>query len=410
MFYGWWIVAAAFIVQFFMVGFFTYGFPLLVEPVQKEFDASVTQILLGVSLGAPIGAFASPFVGPLVDKWSARGLVIIGALSLTLGLGCMSLAQSATQFVVAMGLLLGIANLMLGPMTATTLVARWFHTSRGFALGISATGTSVGGIFVPMLVTGLVDSMSWREALQALSLMCALIVVPMAAFVLRNHPSDLGLYPDGADAPIVVPGAPAIPSDARTTGEILRTPAFWLIGCSLGFLFMAYVGVLTNLGKYAAALDVAPQQATALLSTIAGAGFVGKILFGWVADRVSLRLELWAAQALAIVGITLLSLEPPYLVMVLAAALMGLAAGGMLPVWGAMIGAAFGLESFGRVMGLMMPVITVFNVPGPLVAAASMDVTGSYGLALQGFVVALVIAAALLIPLSLPDHRSAKPA
>jgi MFS family permease len=87
--------------------------------------------------------------------------------------------------------------------------------------------------------------------------------------------------------------------------------------------------------------------------------------------------------------------------MVLASTLMGLAAGGMLPVWGAMVAAAFGVASYGRVMGLIMPVISVFSFPGPVLAATSIDETGSYQMAMRGFVLAIAVAALLLLPLRL---------
>jgi MFS family permease len=89
--------------------------------------------------------------------------------------------------------------------------------------------------------------------------------------------------------------------------------------------------------------------------------------------------------------------------MLAASILMGLAAGGMLPVWGAMVAAAFGVASYGRVMGLIMPVIAMFSFPGPVLAATSMDATGSYQLAMRGFVVAIASAALLLLPLRLEE-------
>jgi len=193
-----------------------------------------------------------------------------------------------------------------------------------------------------------------------------------------------------------------------TTPEVLRDASYWLIGSSLGLLFFAYVGVLSNLAKYATDLGVESGATTVLISIIAAAGFVGKLLFGWAADRISLRLGLWIAQALAAAGIAVLSVEPVYPVMLFGAILMGLAAGGMLPVWGALVAAAFGLASYGRVMGLMMPIIAVFTSPGPILAGMSMDSTGSYQLAFRGFVIALIAAGILLVPLRLPTEAFAR--
>lgn len=405
-FYGWVIVAGVFVVQLFMVGFFTYGFPLLVDPVQREFDSSVTDVMLGISIGGLTGAAISPLVGPLVDKWSARGLIIIGSLLLVAALLLMSICQGIYQFAATVALVLSAANVLVGPITGSSLVSRWFSASRGRALGIAATGTSVGGLVVPLILEHSIASMGWRGALQLLAACVVVLVLPLMIFGLRDHPSDKGLVPDGAESGVSATSAAPV-SRTWKTGEVLRTAAFWLIGASLGLLFLAYVGTLANLHKYATELGIEVGAATRLIHVIAVSGFIGKLIFGWAADRISLRVGLWLAQGLAAAGIAILSLEPGYTTMLLAACLMGLAAGGMLPVWGAMIGAEFGVASYGRVMGLMMPVIAGFVVPGPLLAARSLDLTGSYSMAFQGFVGVLVIGAMLLIPLRLTTEQPA---
>lgn len=404
MFYGWVIVVGVFLAQFFMIGFFSYGFPLLVDPVQKEFGASVTQVQLGISIGALVGAVAAPILGPLVDRWSARGMIIIGALLLISALLLMSISTGVYQFVAVFSTVLCGANMLLGPITGSTLVSRWFDATRGRALGIAATGTSVGGAVMPLLLGSWIASLGWRGGLQMLAACVAVVVVPILVFGIRNHPSDKGLFPDGAtSAPVASTSGHA--TRVWTTSSILQNPSYWLIGSSLGLLFLSYVGVLSNLHKYATELGVDVNSASALISTIAAAGFVGKLIFGWAADRISLRVGLWLAQGLAAAGIAILSFEPGYSTMALAATLMGLAAGGMMPVWGAMVAAAFGTASYGRVMGLIMPVIAIFTFPGPILAAWSMDATESYQLALRGFVVVIAAAAAMLIPLRLATEE-----
>ncbi len=404
MFYGWAIVAGVFVVQLFMVGFYSYGFPLLVDPVQREFDSSVTDVMLGISIGGLVSAAVAPLVGPLVDKWSARGLIIIGSILLVVGLLLMSVCQGIYQFSATVAIILSVANVLVGPITGSSLVSRWFHASRGRALGIAATGTSVGGLVVPLILDHSIASLGWRGALQLFAACVVVVVLPLMVIGLRNHPSDMGLHPDGADASTAE--ASATPASRNwKTAEVLRNTTFWLIGGSLGLLFLAYVGVLANLHKYATEAGIDVGDATRLIHTVAITGFIGKIIFGLAADRISLRAGLWLAQALAATGIGLLSLEPGYGTMLAAVSLMGLAAGGMLPVWGAMIGAEFGVTSFGLVMGLMMPVIAGFVVPGPILAARSFDITGSYSPALQGFVAALLMSALLLLPLRLASEQ-----
>lgn len=408
MFYGWWIVCSVFIVQLFMVGFYSYGYPLIIVPVKEEFGASDKQIGLVMTLGTIVGLVAPPLVGPLVDRWSARGLMLIGASCLVVGLCTLSWTRDIHQFVLAFALLMGTANVLLGPMTGSTLVSRWFTTSRGRALGIAATGTSIGGMLLPRLIDVSLASWGWRSTLQGLAVAIVVVMLPLLALVLRDRPSQMGLEPEGA--------APPSPSEVQanheeeevwSTGRILRSRSFWLIGGCLGLLFMSYMTVLSILGLYVRGLGLDVSLVTTLVTWIALFGFLGKIVFGQAADRIGLRPGLWMALGLAGSGIALLSLEPDPVWIQVAAVLMGFAAGGMLPVWGAMVAAAFGMKSYGRVMGLMTSLIGGLMMPGFLIAGAISDATGRFVLALWLFTGLIALSALMLLGLHLPVGEGA---
>lgn len=419
LFYGWWIVGTAFVVQLFMVGFFSYGYPLVIVPVKLDFAASDKEVNLVMTTAGLVGLVLPPIVGPLADRWSARGLMLIGTVALAVALLLLSITQGIYQFIATFALFIGAANVFLGPITCSSVVSRWFMASRGRALGIAATGTSVGGMLVPALLTNWIAAWGWRGTLQGLAAMVIVLVLPLVLFVLRDQPADKGLEPEGTSAAAPGEGEEG-PVDAAerewTTGEVLKSRSYWMISCALGLLFMSYMGVLSNLGLYITGLGIEVEVtllgveftgAAILVMLISLFGLIGKVVFGYAADLIGLRPGLWIAQALAGSGIFLLSLEPAFGVMIAAAALLGLAAGGMLPVWGAMVAAAFGTLSYGRVMGLVMPVISVLVMPGFMIAGASSDATGSFALAMQAFVAMIGVSAALLLGLRLPRPATA---
>ncbi len=142
--------------------------------------------------------------------------------------------------------------------------------------------------------------------------------------------------------------------------------------------------------------------AAARLGRIAVSGLLGKLLFGVAADMLNHKLALWAAQLLVTAGFVVLALEPSYPLIVLACVSIGLAAGGMLPVWGALVANIFGLQSYGRAFGLMGPLITLFVMLGFPLAGRLYDVTGSFSLCLWIFSALMAVAATLLVPLRLP--------
>ncbi|MDG2045666.1 MAG: MFS transporter [Halioglobus sp.] len=403
MYYGWLIVSGAFIAQFFVMGFFSYGFPLMVMPVEAEFGVSRTEVMYGITWSTGLGLLASPLVGLLADKWSIRGLMVTGAAAFGVGLVLLSKSQNILQFSLLFAVFICLANSLLGPLTGSTVVARWFSVSRGRALGIAAAGTSLGGMVIPYLVDQGITELGWRDMTFYFGMTVLILLLPYLHLIIRNFPAEKGL----AGAPNTPAMTAAISSGALMSDEpdmnikqILTTPAFWLIGLSLGLLFMSQTGVLTNIGAYMQGAGVG-EKAKNLIFTLAGMGFLGKLVFGYAADRINLKYGLWAAILLAVTGVSILASEPSYSGMLAAALCLGLATGGMLPVWGAMIAVVFGMKSYGRAMGAMMPVIALLVMPGPILGAKLFDMYGDYNNSLYLFITVLALSFVLLIPLNL---------
>ena len=404
MFYGWKVVGGGFTAQLFVVGFFTYAVSLLVNPVQAEFGVTLEQVMYSLTAATFLGLFMMPIAGLLVDRFSVRGIMVAGTLLYALGLFAISAATSIGYYIVAFALTMSVVNGLAGTLCSSAVISRWFVASRGRALGIAALGTSVGGVLVPLLISYWLGEEGWRGALQNLSYCVLLIMLPVVAFTVRNRPEDLGLHPEG-DATAAAPTS-GHPQQDMDMGDILRAPPFWFLGLALGLLFSAYSAVLSNITPYALDLGSSKEQASTLIMAVAISGFIGKILFGMAADSFSLRSALWVAQALVAASFLVLAQAPGHIGMLLGTSLLGLAAGGMLPVWGALMAHLFGLGSYGRAMGLMGPIITLCVMPGFAVIGRMYDSIGSYTPSLYLFTGVCAASALLLLPLRLPASHN----
>lgn len=399
MFYGWRVVSGGFVAQLFTLGFFAYSASLLVAPVRAEFGTSLEQVLYSLSAGTFLGMLITPIAGIMIDRYPVRLLMVVGTLIFSGGLWAIAQSTSITQYIVFFGLTMALANAFGGSMSASTVISRWFTVSRGRALGVAALGTSVGGIIIPKLISSQLEEFGWRGALENLSLWSLLIMLPVVVLTIRGKPSDVGL---AAEANNSAPEPSAHMDKPVSIKEILTNPSYWYLGLSLGILFSAYSAVLANLSPYAINLGQTESKAASLIMTIAIAGIIGKLAFGFAADKFSLKIGLGIAQCLIIVGLLILSLEKTsYTYMVIASATMGLAAGGMLPTWGAMTVHIFGLANYGKAMGLISPLITLCILPGYTLIGRLYDSSGSYSSALVLFAGAMVVAILLLIPLKL---------
>ena len=145
------------------------------------------------------------------------------------------------------------------------------------------------------------------------------------------------------------------------------------------------------------------SDAATFLMVIALVGFMGKLVFGFAADKMNLKLALGLVQLCVLVCFLLLASNPSYAVMMLAAVLMGMAAGGMLPIWGAMIARIFGLLSYGRAMGLMGPLMTLCVLPGYTIVGRMYDSSGSYSTVLYLFAGIMLLSIFLVVPLQLSE-------
>ena len=396
MFKGWWIVATHFVVLFLTVGFYQYGLPLLVPDVIEHFGADAATINALFTVHVAVGLVAGPIAGPLVDRWSARGLLLIGVVFFAAGTAFLGLASNVWIFVLGGGLLLGVSGSLCGPMTGSAVISRFFTATRGRALGIAAIGTSAGGFAVPALIAAGVAGVGWQTTVLAVAGLVVVVLVPLVVFRFWDEPEAAGVEREPA------PEGAAAQGDAQaamTTGEILRQLPFWLFSASIAIFIAVFTSTIFNLGLHFADRGLEPDQAKTLMQLVAIGGIAGKLGVGELADRIPLKLTFLAAIGATAGALAIFLAEPGYSVLLAAMLLLGVSTGGLLPVWNALVPRLFGVANFGRTMGLMGPVISLTTMAVYPLVGSVRDATGSYAAVFQGDLVALAVAVAVVLPL-----------
>jgi MFS family permease len=405
-FYGWIIVAVTFLTQFVVMGTVFYSFGVLMKPVAAEFAGDSR---LGVSLAVPlmflVFGLASPFIGREVDRRPIRWLMLAGGGFLAVGFLALSRAGSLWEFYLAFGVVLALAMALLGGLPNTALVANWFIRRRGTALGISQVGVSISGMVMAYVTSWLVGAFGWRSTALVFALAPAALLAPLIATLVIDRPEDRGLRPDGDQMPDTASTALAGESaDSEwATAHALREPSLWLIALVIGLCFASNGAVILGIYPHATDIGYSETQAAAVLSVMAGAAALGKPLFGWLADHAPKRGATWLSIAVQFGGLVMIMFAPSHPTLVGAAALFGLGYGGVLPLWGVLVGAIYGRRVFGRIMGLMGPMMIPFEVLGIPFAAWVFDRTGSYDQAFASFLGLYALAALLLAFLRVPD-------
>jgi MFS family permease len=223
------------------------------------------------------------------------------------------------------------------------------------------------------------------------------VTLPPVWLLIVNTPADMGLVPDGRPQPAAEGDTTGPLSVPLTVVEILHRTDFWFVALAVGVLFATYTALLSNLAPYAVGQGLTGAAAATLISTVAMTGMAGTVLFGLVADRVDLRLALAAAMILECVALALFRHAAFAWELRVASGTLGVAAGAAFPIWGTILGQAFGPLNYGRVMGLMDPLmITPLILVSSPVAGRIFDVTGNYRTVFDMFLGALLLAGLLL--------------
>lgn len=398
-FYGWRIVGVTFLTLFVSIGFGFYSFGPFFKALANEFGGSRLGVGVGLSLFFLTNGLLAPSIGKALARGNIKRLMTVGVILLSVGFAVVSFAQSLAQFYLILATLMAVGSALIGGLVASTLVANWFVRMRGMALGISTMGISLSGVVMAPLATNLIAALGWRTTFQIYAALTLLIILPAVRWIVVDQPEDIGLFPDGDSEP----DEPEPPTAVMTWRSALSNTNFWIIAAVVSLNMCANGAILTHIIPHATDLGHSAARSSLVLSLIAGFGVLGKILFGWISDNFDKRAAMWLSTGLQGIAVFLITLGSSFDLLLVTGAVFGLGMGGLVPLWGTLIGASFGRRLFGRVMGLMSPVMLPLQTLGVPLAGWIFDVRGSYQMAFYVFLVAYALAMVLLLFLRLPQ-------
>ena len=380
-FYGWWIVAASFLIALYVGGVVFYGFTALFEPIVNEMGWSYTQVSLAASLrGLEIGLL-SPLVGILADRWGPKRLVFGGVLITVAGLLLLGSTRSLVMFYLAFALLaVGISACTVTVLL--TAVANWFRKKMGLASGIAICGFGFSGLLIPVIVR-LIAVYDWRTAVNVLALGMLFLISPLSLFF-RHRPEQYGYFPDGQKQSAVVGpdelGAGQVNEAEVRVKPALKSGAFWRLALSRMYHMMVVAAVITHIMPYLSSIGISRSRASLVATLIPLMSVFGRLGFGWLGDKFSKRLMATASFIMIGAGILCfayastmsIGLLVPFLV------LMGIGYGGTNAILPPLGREYFGRTNFGSIYGIMEGIGTIGGIIGPAIAGWAYDNWGSY--------------------------------
>jgi MFS family permease len=398
-FYGWFVVAAAFAVTF--VGFGSaYTFSAFVESLQRDLGASRGSVSLVFSLAGFLYFGLGIVSGPLADRIGSRRLAVAGMILTGLGLSAASAARSLPEVYAAYGLGVGL-GVGCAYVPAIGAVQRWFVRRRGFASGLAVSGIGVGTLVMPPLASFLIGTLGWRGAYLALGALAAAVGGGLALLI-ENDPRDRGLGPDGDPPPA---GAQPVRPEGASVSEAIRSARFVSLYaacliCSFG-VFVPFV----HLVPYATDHGAEASSAVLLLGVIGIGSTAGRFFLGGLADRIgrqSSLLLMFAGMALAL-AVWVISTNLWQLAAF--AFVYGVFYGGWVAVLPTVVMDHFGGRNVSGIIGILYTSVAFGTLIGPSAAGFAFDFSHSYTLPILASAAANIVAAVIVAASS----RAARP-
>lgn len=298
MFYGWYIVAASFVILFFNAGA-RYAFGVMFKPIIQEFGWSRASISLVFSLNMVVFAFALILVGKVYDRYGPKWVILVATLFISSGFALTSLIHSIGQFFFSFGILaaLGLAG-TASPLMAT-LTSKWFDKWRGLTISLALSGAPAGHFALIPFFSLLAVSYGWRASYLCIGIIMLLVNLPLAFWVIKGDPHHLGLKPYGwkeeTGPGFLEEGRSSVAgSSDLNLRQAMHTPSYWLFA---GLMFLCGSGdyfAVTHLIPMATDMGISPQIAGNMLGLYGLTSLAGILVAGpsadWIGNKTPLAL------------------------------------------------------------------------------------------------------------------------
>jgi len=377
-FYGWWIVLAAFLNLFFAVGLVFYGLPVFYTSLVDSLHFTRSQVAQGLFLGFVIVAPASGFMGALIDRVGARRVLRVGILLVALAFVLMGTMTRLWEYYV-LCVVEVVGYVLAGPIANQVLVSNWFRVKRGQAMGYAYLGLGLGGVAAPMLAAYLIGGFGWRRAFVVVGVIIAAALFPVAQWLTRSAPGEMGLVPDGREPPRETGKAGAEAS--LQLGAALRTANFWLILVGSTLTIGAIGTVIQQFVLFLRDVGYTTVQASHVSSGLLLAGLAGRVVVGYLVDRYTKKNVMALFYLILALAIPLLFLARRPAALWTFAVVFGFAMGADYLLIPLVTAECFGLAALGKLLSLIIMADSLGQFFGPVLAGKIFEATHSYDLA-----------------------------
>lgn len=384
-----WFQLCASLVAMIMIANLQYSWTLFVNPLREANGWTLVEVQWAFTLFILFQTWVQPLDGFLIDRLGPRWFITAAGILCGLGWAGMGYATSIPMLYVLYAIAgTGAAFVYSGSIGSAL---KWFQDRRGFASGVIAAGFGGGtALFIP-IISSLIENQGYREAFFWTGISQGLVIFVVAQFL---------RYPAHA-APAAARSGAAAARPQFTTGEMVRTPHFYVMYAMFVMMAIGGLMVTAQAGPMAQAwgLTTAALTLAATMSPLANGA--SRIFWGWASDRIGrekamiIAFTLQAIALLLVLGVGHLSAIWFTTTLVL----VYFTWGEIYSLFPSLVGDYFGSKNATSNYAVMYTAKGVASIVGGGLAALLFERFGTWTAAFYGSAALALIAAALAVGL-----------
>jgi MFS family permease len=371
-----------------------YALGQFLGPLEAEFGWTRTQASAGLAISLVVGFVTSPLIGRLIDRASAKMLILPALAFLALAIAGFSFATGSLGLWIALWVLHALAGAMVGPTIWLAVVSGLFDRFRSLAFAIALCGTNLSAAFAPAIARALIDAFGWRLAYQMLGLSWVGMALMLSVVLLKDHRKRKNSIaaPANPVSSETLPPAPPVALKA-----IFLSPTFVRVALAVLVTTTLASAFAIHLAPVLVAKGLSLVQAANIAGIMGLAAIPGKLATGSLFDRLGVGWSAVAIMTLLGLSCALFALPSQSVpIAMTACALFGLATGANITLVTVVTSRSFDSSVFGVVYGTIMSLTALGAAVGPVLLSAIFDAFGSYSPAFWAGIPVSVSAALLL--------------
>ncbi|MGO0986150.1 MFS transporter [Clostridioides difficile] len=393
-FKGWLVVFAGLILMISVYGIVNNCASLFIKPVTEDLGFSRSEFSLYYTVIALSTMVIALFMGKLAKKFKIKSIMLVGCVLAGIGYIGYSYANSIYVFYL-MSIFSGLG---LGMTTLTPLsiiISNWFVEKRGLALGLTFMGSGVGGMIFNPVANYIILNYGWRQSYLVLGIIILVTTVPIVLIFMCEKPSDKGLLPYGYENS----SKSVLDTSAKGVmlGEAVKTKIFWIMVVGLILITIIAMGVQMHIASYLTDIGYSPTFAASVISINMGVVILGKILLGYIFDKIGCEKGVIFVGLQVFLGVLALLFASKYPAIIVFIICWGIGncMGTIVPAL--ITSEIFGKKDYSTIVGVVNAVVLLGAALGSAVTGKLYDISGGYTLAWMTYLVLTVIMVGLIL-------------